>query len=138
VLVALLAIIAVACSSTGERKLSVDGVWGRTSPAVASNAAFYMVIAGGDESDTLMSADAAVCEATEIHASVMNDGVMSMEHLPDGIEIPAGEVVKLEPGGFHIMCIGKQDELVAGQDVPLTLEFAHAGTMAVDVEIRDE
>ena len=133
-----ISVVLVACSGGGESSVSVDDAWGRTSRATASNAAFYMVIEGGSEPDTLVSADAAACGLTELHISVMNDGVMSMQHLADGIDVPAGEAVVLEPGSFHVMCIDRQQDFVAGASIPLTLEFAGSGTMEVTVEIRDE
>jgi copper(I)-binding protein len=133
-----ISVVLVACSDGDKSSVTVDDAWGRTSPAVAANAAFYMVIEGGSDADTLVSADTAACGLTELHVSVMNDGVMSMQHLPDGIDVPAGETVMLEPGSFHVMCIDRQQEFVAGASIPLTLEFAGAGTIDVNVEIRDE
>ena len=130
--------VVVACSGGGESSVSVDDAWGRTSPSSAANAAFYMVIEGSSEPDTLVSADAAACGLTELHISTVTDGVMSMQHLPDGIDVPAGESVALEPGSFHVMCIDRQQDFVAGASIPLTLEFAGAGTVDVNVEIRDE
>jgi len=133
-----MAVVLVACSGGGESSVSVDDAWGRTSPSSAANAAFYMVIEGGSDPDTLVSADAAACGLTELHISIVTDGVMSMQHLPDGIDVPAGETVMLEPGSFHVMCIDRQQDFVAGTSIPLTLEFAGAGTVEVNVEIRDE
>lgn len=126
-----------ACGGSEESSVTVDEAWARTSPASAANAAFYMVIEGGSQADTLVSADAAACGITELHVSVMNDGVMSMQHLPEGIDVPSEEIVMLEPGSFHVMCIDRQDEFVAGESVPLTLEFAEGGTVTVNAEIRD-
>lgn len=127
-----------ACGTNGSQPVSVGDSWGRTSPEAATNAAFYLTIEGGSEPDTLVSAASEVCGATEIHLSAVDDGVMSMQHLPDGIAIAVGETVTLEPGSFHVMCIDRQQDLVLGDEVPLTLEFADAGTVTVEVEIRDE
>ena len=132
-----LSFVLAACSG-GESSVSVDDAWGRTSPAAATNAAFYMGLEGGSEADTLVSASSEACGVTELHISVMADGVMSMQHLPDGIAVPAGEIVMLEPGSFHVMCIDRQQEFVAGESITLTLEFSGAGTVSVDAEIRDE
>jgi copper(I)-binding protein len=133
-----MSVVLVACSGGDRSSVTVDDAWGRTSPAAAANAAFYMVIEGGSDADMLVSADAAACGLTELHVSVMNDGVMSMQHLPDGVDVPAGETVVLEPGSFHVMCIDRQQEFVAGASIALTLEFAGAGTTEIAVEIRDE
>jgi copper(I)-binding protein len=97
-----------------------------------------MTIEGGSSSDTLTAADADVCGDAQLHETVMNDGVMSMQHLPDGIPVAAGESVRLEPGSFHVMCIDTQRDLVAGESIDLSLTFADAGPMSVSVEIRDQ
>ncbi|MEN8040705.1 MAG: copper chaperone PCu(A)C [Actinomycetota bacterium] len=131
------AMLAAACSS-GSADVAIDDPWGRTSPKVATNAAFYMSITGGDADDTLVSASADVCGMVELHETVMNDGVMSMQHLPAGIPVPAGETVSLEPGGLHVMCMNKTAELEIGQMVSVDLVFETADPMTVDVEIRDE
>ena len=136
VVFAALALVATACSSSDS--LSVDDPWGRPSPSSASNAAFYMVIDGGAEDDTLIAAQSQVCEIVELHETQMSDGVMSMQHLPEGIPVPAGETVALEPGGLHVMCIGVVSPLVSGETVDVELQFAVAGEMTVQAEIRDE
>jgi copper(I)-binding protein len=137
-LVAVALMVLAACSSGGDSSVSVDDVWGRTSPATATNAAFYMTIEGGAADDTLVSANADACGLTELHISVITDGVMSMQHLPEGIEVPAGETVMLEPGSFHVMCIDRQQDFLAGDSIPVTLQFTEAGTVDVNAEIRDQ
>ena len=131
------ALVLVACSGGGDSSVTVEDAWGRTSPAAATNAAFYMAINGGAAADTLVSASSDACGLTELHISVMTDGVMSMQHLPGGIDIPADETVMLEPGGLHVMCIDRQQEFLAGDSIPLTLQFAGAGTVDINAEIRD-
>lgn len=74
----------------------------------------------------------------QLHATIMSDGVMTMEHLPDGIEIPAGSQVSLEPGGMHVMCMDKQVDFNAGDSIELDLVFESADPMTVEAEIRDE
>ena len=131
------ALILAACSNGGDGTVSVEDAWGRTSPAAATNAAFYMAIGGGGAADTLVSATSDACGLTELHISVMTDGVMSMQHLPEGIDIPADETVMLEPGGPHVMCVDRQQEFLAGDSIPVTLQFAGAGTVGINAEIRD-
>ena len=55
------------------------------------------------------------------------------------IEIPAGETVKLKPGGLHVMFMGLEDPLTEGENIPATLVFENAGEVEVtfNVEARD-
>lgn len=74
----------------------------------------------------------------ELHATTMADGVMTMQHLPEGIPVPADSQVNLEPGGMHVMCMNKQVEFEVGDTVELDLVFESADPMTVTAEIRDQ
>jgi copper(I)-binding protein len=130
------ALIAGACGSSDDG-IVVEDPWGRTSPQVAANGAFYMVLNGGEEADRLVAADADICGTTELHQTIMNDGVMTMQPAEGGIEIPANGEAALEPGGYHVMCIGKTEAFAVGDVIPLTLTFEIAGPQTVDAEIRE-
>ena len=65
------------------------------------------------------------------------DQAMTMVELADGLELPAGEAVNLEPGGYHVMLLQLAEPLVAGETFDLTLTFETAGTQVVSVEVRD-
>ena len=132
-----LALLAGACSSTGTDGIVVDDPWGRSSPAVASNGAFYMTLHGSDVTDRLVSVDASVCGDTELHQSIATDDVMMMQQVEGGIEIPAGGEAVLEPGGYHVMCINKNVEFEVGDIIPITLTFEIAEMQTVDAEIRE-
>jgi periplasmic copper chaperone A len=64
------------------------------------------------------------------------DGIMQVHKLEGGLPIAAGGSVVLEPEGTHLMLVGLEDALEAGEDVILTLEFAHAGAVDVHVPIK--
>ena len=136
VMLAVGALAAAACSSGDS--LTVDDAWGRTSTMDAANGAFYMTIHGGSSDDTLVSAATEACGMAELHESIMQDGMMSMQQLAAGVDVPADGEVLLEPGGMHVMCMNKQDGFAVGDTYELTLEFADAGTMTVTAEIRDQ
>ena len=69
--------------------LEVTGVWGRNSPMVAPNGAFYMMIANGTDSDEkLLSASADICGVAELHEMyVKENDVMGMRPVPDGLAV---------------------------------------------------
>ena len=129
--------LAAACSTSGSDGIVVKDPWGRTSPKVATSAAFYMVMEGGDRTDRLVGAAADVCGAVEIHQTIITDGIMKMQQAEGGIEIPAGGEAVIEPGGYHVMCISKTVELKAGDVIPVTLVFENAPSQTVDAVIRD-
>lgn len=135
--VVLLMLLVAACG--GGADIEVSDVWGRPSPAAASNGAFYMVISNNaDAVDHLVSASSDACGVTELHESMMSDGVMSMSPVgPAGIAVPAGGEAALQVGGLHVMCIDKQEEFVDGETFEITLEFENAGEIIIEAEIKE-
>jgi copper(I)-binding protein len=132
-----LSLLAGACGSTGSDEIVVNDPWGRSSPMVASNGAFYMTIEGSDVDDRLVAAYASVCGATELHQTIVTDGVMRMQQAEGGIEIPAGGEAVLAPGGYHVMCINKDIEFKVGDIIPVTLTFEVAEMQTVQAEVRE-
>ena len=57
----------------------------------------------------------------------IEDGVMKMRPVADGIEIGPGDRVEFKPGGLHFMLTGIDAALVAEDEIELTLEFEKAG-----------
>jgi periplasmic copper chaperone A len=138
-LVAILTLIGCTPSG-GSGDLDVEDVWGRSSPNVAQNGAFYMVITNNSaQNEQLLGAETEACGSVELHEMYMKENdVMGMRQVPGGIiEIPAGESVELKVGGLHVMCIGKQAAFNVGDTIPIKLQFANAGEMEVTADIRD-
>ena len=54
----------------------------------------------------------------------------------DGITIPAGKTVTLEPGGYHIMLEDLPADLAAGSQIRLVLTFEQCGPLNVTAEVR--
>ena len=55
----------------------------------------------------------------------------------DSIELPAGEEVSLEPGGYHIMLLDLVAPLEVGDTFDIVLTFENAGEVTVTAEVRD-
>jgi len=56
----------------------------------------------------------------ELHEMKMVDNVMKMRAIP-ALALPAGKVVELKPGGYHVMLVGLKQQIKDGDRVPLTL-----------------
>ena len=139
-LLAILLITAVACTASSDEAITITEPWGRTSPAVAENGAFYMMLNNESSSDdALLSAASEACGTVELHEMYdKGEGVMGMRPVESGsIPVPAGGSAELKPGGLHVMCLGKQVEFEAGTEIPITLTFENAGEMEVTAVIRD-
>jgi copper(I)-binding protein len=81
--------------------------------------------------DRLIAVSSPVAGEGQIHEMKVTDGMMSMAELEDGLVLPAGEAVALQPGGNHIMLLALKQPLAEGEQVSLTLTFEHAPPMGI-------
>ena len=99
-------------------------------------AAVYLDIGDpGGQDDLLIAARTDVADRVELHESVVaDDGTARMEPRSDGIEVPAGQGVALEPGGLHVMLF-HPDPLAEGDTFDLVLDFDRGGQRTVEVVV---
>jgi periplasmic copper chaperone A len=128
----------------GEPAISQNGIeifdpWVRAAAmnpgGGAVTGAFMFIKNTNTQVDMLLSAGSDAAADVQIHETTMSGGVMSMAEVT-GVEIPAGAMVGLQPGGYHIMLIGLERELKAGDSIIIVLGFKNAGEIAVPVAVR--
>jgi copper(I)-binding protein len=129
-----LALAAVAAQA-GDAPV-VTAAWSRATPPGVSVGAAYLVITGGDKNDRLTGASSERAEMVELHEVVEEDGVAKMRST-DEVDVPAGKRVELAPKGRHLMLMGLDAPLVAGQTYTLVLQFAESGEQKVTVTVRE-
>ncbi len=130
----------VLCLLTGTafaQTMALTNIWARATPPRATTAAIYLTIKPADSSgDRLVGVMTDVSEKAQIHTMYMEDGVMRMRWLKDGLVLPADEETALSPSGTHIMLIGLKQQLVSGQKIPLMLTFEKVGQLQVEAEVK--
>lgn len=101
--------------------------------ASAKSAGGYMAITNsGTEAERLIGIETDLAAKAEVHESRVDaNGVGTMEHV-DVLEIPPGQTVNLEHGGYHIMFMGLTSPLVEGEMRKATLIFEHAGRVEIE------
>lgn len=108
-----------------------------TLPGQPVGGGFMTITNKGAEADRLVSVDApAVSDDVQIHEMSVENDVMKMRQLPEGLEIPAGAAVELKPGGLHVMFMGIKHPLKEGEKFKATLNFEKAGKLDVDFVIE--
>lgn len=85
--------------------------------------------------DRLVSITSPVARELQIHEMKTEGGMMRMAERPDGLPLPAGETVRLAPGGDHIMLFGATGPLTEGGEVQATLTFEAAPPQTVRFRI---
>ena len=113
----------------------VTDAWARATPPGTTVGAAYMTIQGGKEADRLVDANSDRAAMVHLHSVEEKDGVSKMRAI-GAVEIPAGQRVTLAPKSTHVMLMGLDGPLVAGQTFVVTLRFAKAGEQPVTVTVR--
>lgn len=106
-------------------------------PAASAKAAggFMAISNNGTEPDRLIGIESDIAAKSEVHESKVDaNGVGTMEHV-DAIEIPPGETINLEHGGYHVMFMGLTDTLTEGDMRKATLIFEKAGRVEIEFMI---
>jgi periplasmic copper chaperone A len=115
-------------------ELEIKNAWARATAGKADTGVAYVTIQS-PTGDRVVSLSTPVAKKAELHTMLMEGTVMKMRPLA-GLDIPAGEAVTLKPGGDHVMLMGLNQPLRAGQTFPLTLDFEKAGRRTVMVSIE--
>ena len=143
-------------STAASGDTTVTDAWARVTTPTQTDGAAYMTIQSPD-GDTLTGASvpSSVASEAQLHETTEEgsmdstesmdssdsmdhgDAMMGMKEV-DQIDIPAGESVALEPGGYHIMLMDLAEPIEEGDTITVTLEFEQAGEIEVDATARAE
>jgi copper(I)-binding protein len=98
----------------------IEKPFSRATPGGSQVGVGYMAIINtGSTADRLVSASSPAAGKVQVHEMVMQNGVMKMRELPDGLPIEARKTVSLAPGGNHLMLMGLKNPLKQGDKVGL-------------------
>lgn len=134
-----LSILAVAVTSVaqGDANIRLIDPWVRAMPPGAKVTGGFMTLQNdGKANDVLLSVSSPSADVVEIHQTREQDGMMQMQKI-DKLPIEAGEVVALQPGGYHLMLIGLRDTKEIKENwITLILKFARSGEMEFKAPLR--
>lgn len=107
--------------------IAIGHVWAPVPKQGAT--AIYMPLLNADaESDALIGASSKLG-----HVKIVDDKGAVL----DKIELPSGKPLSVAAWSAHLELTDIKTALVAGQSIPLTLQFAHAGKVAVTALIEN-
>lgn len=114
--------------------VEIANPWAR--PSTGKTGAAYLTLTNqGTSDDALVSAESDAAAKVQIHDTTMDGNIMRMRKL-DSLPLPAGQTVKVTPGGVHIMLIGLAKPLVEGDTLAMRLVFAKAGQIDISVPVQ--
>ena len=128
---------AAAAEDVKAGPISVKDAWSRATPEGTDVGVGYLTITNdGDAPDRLVSAEAAFAGQAEIHQMAMNNGVMHMRPVPEGVTVPSKGKLVFAPDSYHLMFMGLKGPLKEGDTVAGSLTFKHAGKVEVTFHVE--
>ncbi len=118
-----------------SENLQLSNPFARKAQKGQNSAAFVKITNTHDKAQKIMAATSPVANTIELHTSFEEGGVHRMRPV-EFIEAPAGGVVELKSGGFHIMLIDLKHDLVTGQEIPVTLEMENGNKIDATYKVK--
>lgn len=110
-----------------------DALCGPTPKGRQTTGCYMTLTASGD--DRLVSVESPRAKYVQIHESRMESNMMMMQQMRDGLPLAPGQATSLAPGGNHLMMLGVEEPLVAGDTVTLKLTFTTAAPVEVTARV---
>ena len=134
------AISALCFSESVIAEIRVSDSLIKVSRGAGKAAAVFMTIKNdNDNSDRLMSARTLVFKKAMLHDTITSaDGVVKMKHLMMGIGFSKGEEVILTSGGKHLMLMGPNKPILAGDSVKIWLNFENSGEIEISLIVGQD
>jgi periplasmic copper chaperone A len=115
-------------------QITIKEPWVRATVAAQKATGAFMQISSASDAK-LIEAKSPVAGTVEIHEMKMDNNVMKMRAVPD-VALPAGKMVELKPGGYHVMMMDLKAQVKEGDTVPLTLVFEGKDKKRETVEVK--
>jgi len=102
-------------------------------PGATVAAAYFTVNNSGSEPLEITDVSGQIAKNIELHLSFVENDVARMEQ-QSSIVVDAGQSLEFKHGSFHVMLMGLNEDLVAGDAFELVLETS-AGDLSVSVPV---
>jgi len=126
----------LSCNANSGNPIVVSDAWIREVPVNSDVSALYFEVKNsGDGEDWIVSIDTPLSQKAEIHNTLIDsNGSATMVRLED-VKIASGESLKLSPGGMHVMLIGLKENIRAGQEYTVNINFKNSGNEKVTAKV---
>jgi copper(I)-binding protein len=125
---------AVLCQGALAQNVEIKNAWVRATVQGQKATGAFMSLSSADGA-RLKSVSSPVAGVAEVHEMRVEDNVMKMKALPNGLELPAGKTVELKPGSYHVMLMDLKSALPKDSSIPLTLVFVDNKGMESKTEL---
>ena len=130
-------------SANGQKvefgELVISNAWIRNTPANHHMTAGYLKIEnGGNMDDKLIDVSSSIAKEVEIHQIMIENEIIKMRPLKDGLTIPAGDIVHLRPGSIHLMFLGLKQQILPGELYQINLTFLNVGKLTIKASVKSD
>lgn len=117
--------ISLSFSAASFSQVAVKDPWVRATVVQQKATGAFMQLTATQDMK-LISVTSPAAKMVEIHMMEMDKDIMKMRQIM-GLDLPAGKLVELKPGSYHVMLMGLTTQVKEGDIVPLTLTFEGKG-----------
>ncbi len=120
---------------TSTNNIQVKDAWLRPAKTGMNSALYLKITNNTDKADTLYKVTYKNDEMTQMHKTVIKNGLTGMKMMPF-IAIKAHSTFEFVPGKFHIMVINLKKDLEPGDREHFKLYFKSGETINVTAQVR--
>jgi copper(I)-binding protein len=130
----LAALLLTLATAAAWAQTTVKDAWVRgTVPQQMATGMFAQITSA--KGGRLVSVSSTAAGVVEVHEMAMDGNVMKMRAVP-ALDLPAGKMVELKPGGYHVMLMDLKQTLKAGDTVTLSLVIEGSDKQRETVEVK--
>ncbi|MES2037720.1 MAG: copper chaperone PCu(A)C [Pseudomonadota bacterium] len=130
----MMALAASALAISAQAQVTVSDAWVRATVTQQKATGAFMQIKSIKDA-RLLEVRSPVAGVAEIHKMEMVGNMMKMRAV-DGMDLPAGKVVELRPGAYHIMLLDLKAQVKEGDVVPVTLVVEGKDKKRETIEVK--
>ncbi len=117
--------------------IAISKAWIKDTPPNHKTTAGYFTIENLSDTDRiLLSVSSSFAAKGEIHQILKDGEIMKMRPVSNGLVIPAGKILYLKPGSFHVMFMKLNTQMIPMQEHEITLTFQSLGSVVVPATVK--
>ncbi|MEU0490462.1 copper chaperone PCu(A)C [Nocardiopsis sp. NPDC006139] len=117
---------------------SITDPWVKAVTAEEGMTAVFGEVANGSDAEiVIVAAEHPAAETVELHEVVTEGAESTMREIDGGFPVEPRGTRTLAPGGDHIMLMGLTEDLEAGTEATVTVEFADGSTAEFTAPVKE-
>jgi copper(I)-binding protein len=119
-----------------QAELEFEDTWIKNLPPTVPVRAGYMHIYNpGSKAVSILSVSSDAFSNVEVHQTIMQDGMMTMEQVP-ALTIEPNSQLDLKPGGIHLMLMHPVEPTRPGDEIRITFELSDGSQQSPVFTVR--